>query len=367
MRIVHVATLVTPDGAYGGPIRVAINQLRDLQRRGHDVELVAAHRGFDGKVPTEQDGVPMRLFPAVQRIPGIGFAGIASPGVKQYLARTVQADDIVHVHLARDLVTMPAAHRMRRIARRLVVQPHGMIDESRNPLAPLLDIAMTRPVLRSADKVLYLTDIEAESLRNVAKGDLRLEPIQNGVPLREFGAEPDELLVLFLARLHPRKRATAFVEMARRLSAELPHVRFALVGPDEGDGGAVRRAIASSGYSGQISWEGALPPGDTSSRMAAASIYVLPSVGEVFPMSVLEAMALGKPVVVTNDNGLARPIEEAGAGSVVNSSVEQLTDAVRELLVDAGGRRQMGKQAYALVSRAYSMGSVSEKLERHYQ
>ncbi|MGJ9372059.1 glycosyltransferase [Nesterenkonia sp. CF4.4] len=366
MRIIHVATLVTPDGAYGGPIRVAINQLRELQERGHDVELVASHRGFAGAIPKEEDGVPLRLFPAVQRIPRTGFAGLASPLLQRYLGETATSDDAVHVHLARDLVTMPAARSMRRIARRLVVQTHGMVDVSSNPLAPVFDSLLTRPILRSVDIALSLTENERASLHAIAGSKLRTRSIHNGVPVPSLGATPSTVEVLFLARLHPRKRASLFVKMARALADEFSDVNFALVGPDEGEAGTVSKMIADSGHESRIRWEGALAPDQTSHRMRASSIYVLPSVGEVFPMSVLEAMALGKPVVVTADNGLAEPIAEANAGIVVDDSLEQLSEAVRELLRNAPAREAMGMRARALVQRNYGMNTVADCLEGLY-
>ena len=54
MRILHVVTLVSPDGAFGGPVRVAENLARELRRRGHDVTVAAAASGFaDGEAPTQ--------------------------------------------------------------------------------------------------------------------------------------------------------------------------------------------------------------------------------------------------------------------------------------------------------------------------
>lgn len=78
MRILSVVTLVSPDGAFGGPVRVALNQATALRELGHDVTLAAGGRGFD-EPPTELDGVPVRLFPARTVVPGIGFAGLSSP------------------------------------------------------------------------------------------------------------------------------------------------------------------------------------------------------------------------------------------------------------------------------------------------
>src|SRR5437867_204758 len=58
MRILQVVTLLSPDGAYGGVARVALNQSAELIGRGHDVTVAAATRGYE-VVPEELDGVPV--------------------------------------------------------------------------------------------------------------------------------------------------------------------------------------------------------------------------------------------------------------------------------------------------------------------
>lgn len=62
MRILHVVTLLGPDGAYGGPARVALNQSAALIDRGHEVTVAAGTRGFR-VTPNRVDGVPVQLFP----------------------------------------------------------------------------------------------------------------------------------------------------------------------------------------------------------------------------------------------------------------------------------------------------------------
>ena len=74
----------------------------------------------------------------------------------------------------------------------------------------------------------------------------------------------------------------------------------------------------------RISWEGALPPTSIPRRMAAASVYVLPSVREPYPMSVLEAMSVGLPVVVSADCGLAPLVERMRCGIVTKGRCQPL-------------------------------------------
>lgn len=367
MKVLGVVTLVSPQGEYGGPVRVAVNQLAALRERGHDVVLAGSHRGFIRGAPESFESVPTRLFPARTLLPGAGFAGLGSPGLWRAVRRHAREFDVVHVHAARDLVTLPAARIAQRLGVRTVLQSHGMIDESANPLAGPVDAALTRPALASAHHVTYLTSHERQALETVGRGAADLAELPNGVPSADPPARrsgPPH--VLYLARLAPRKRPRIFVEAATRLAAEFPNARFTLVGPDEGEGAAVRAAIAASGAGGRIRWEGAVPPGETIARMRDATVYVLPSVDEPYPMTVLEAMSLGLPVVVTDTCGLARFVSESGAGTVVNDSVEALVGSLRTLLTDTAAAVAAGDAGRDAVRMQRSMAAIAERLETLY-
>ncbi|WP_211332442.1 glycosyltransferase [Nocardioides aurantiacus] len=361
-------TLVTPHGEYGGPVRVAVNQARSLRSAGWDVVLVGAHRGWGSTgPPTKVDGVPTMLWPARTLVPGAGFAGVGSPGLWRWVRRHARDFDVVHVHLARDLVTLPAAWLVRRLGVPYVLQTHGMVDATSNPLAVPLDAAMTRPVLRSAGRVLHLTLEELHGLQQVVPSGLRTAVLHNGVPLPSDPAGGGSRTVLYLARLAPRKRPGAFVEAARVLASRHPDVEFVMVGPDEGEGAAVKEAIRQAVAGGaRVSWTGAVAPENTEAAMRQACSYVLPAVDEPYPMSVLEAMALSLPVLVTDSCGLAPAIARAGAGIVVDASQESLVEALDRLLSDPVAAAAMGIRGRALVQQEMDMAEVADRLSNTY-
>lgn len=368
MKILQVVTFISPDGAYGGPVRVAINQAKALTGLGHEVLVAAASGGFEGPLPSEFDGFPVRLFPARKVIPNTGFAGLTSPGLLRWLSKAISGADVVHVHLARDLVTLPAALIALLAGKPLIVQTHGMIDRSENKLAGLLDLLLTRPILRGARQILYLTERERQDLIEVVGVDLNLMHIPNGVTLPDVQAveqvdgpqkHPE---VLYLARLHPRKRPMYFARAAKTAGSRWPEARFSLVGPDEGEGPAVSRSIAAMDGEARVKWSGSEEPDRTLLRMSRASIYALPSTDEPFPMSVLEAMSVGLPVIVTQTCGLAPFINKNHAGVVCDHSQESLDEALHSLLADPKRRIEMGQRARAAIKDALSIDSVVKRL-----
>jgi glycosyltransferase involved in cell wall biosynthesis len=359
MRILQVLTLLSPDGAYGGPARVALNQSAELINRGHDVTVAAATRGYQ-VLPSKLNGVPVRLFGVRNVIPGSKFSGMDAPGLTKWFRGSRADFDVVHVHFTRDLVVLRAATAARCHGMPYVLQTHGMVVPSHHPLAGPLDRVWTRKLLRDAKKVLYLTEQEREQLVEVARTQLAFMALENGVPeYSAAGQRPGPPEVLFVARMHARKRPLVFVDMAKKLLDEGLDARFTLVGPDEGEGAALRVALQDDP---RISWEGALDPAAIPERMAAASVYVLPSVREPYPMSVLEAMSVGLPVVVCADCGLAPVVRQARCGIVADLEMSALAAAVKSILGDRLRAHAMGERARETARSQFSMRAIGERL-----
>ncbi|MDO5683257.1 MAG: glycosyltransferase [Propionibacteriaceae bacterium] len=367
MRILHVATLFSPDGAYGGPTRVANNLAAELGRRGHQVLLAGAARGFD-RMPAELGGVPARLAPARQVLPGIGYAGLAAPGLLPMLRGLTPAPDVVHVHLARDLVTLPAAQWALRRGLPLVVQTHGMIDASDRLLAKPLDLAWTIPVLRGAEKVYCLTPSEVEDIHHVAGSGVRTAVLPNGIPDPIAGVTPQQRAgVVYIGRLHERKRPMMFVQMAQQAIADGLSVDFDLFGPDEGEGDAVREALRADDGGGRIRWSGALAPENVPQRLATAAVLVNTTDNERFGMSVIEAMAAGCVVIVGESCGLATILDQHDAGIVVPESTAAYVAALKELHSDPNRMKNLADRGRQLALDRFGIAGVVDQVEQDYR
>ncbi|GGO80104.1 glycosyltransferase [Wenjunlia tyrosinilytica] len=365
MRVAHVVTLVSDDGAYGGPVSVATGQLGELAARGHEVELLSLWRGA-APAPDQVDGVPLRARRARTLIPGQGFLGLFHPGLALDLWRRTGRADAVHVHAGRDLVSLAALAVAVLRRRPFVVQTHGMVQPRRSPVARVFD-RLYVPLLRRARAALVLTDEEEAGLREVF-GDKAppLVRLPNGVRVVERTREAAGLDVLYLARLQERKRPEAFVEMAALVREEVPDASFTLHGSDEGSLPAVLRLIEERGVGGTVVYGGALDHTAAVARTAAADVYVLPSVNEPFPMSVLEALAVGTPVVCTSSCGIAAELDHRGAALVTDGTPRALADAVRTLLTDDKLRRSLTEAGHRAVKEAFSVQAVADRLENLY-
>lgn len=366
MRVTHVVTLVSDDGAYGGPVSVATGQLGELTARGHEVELVSLWRGR-GAPPESVDGVALRARPARTLVPGQGFLGLFHPGLLPLLWRRAGRAEALHLHAGRDLVSLTALAVAVLRRRPFVVQTHGMVQPRRTAVARLFD-RLYVPLLRRAAAALVLTEEEAAGLRQVLgpRGP-RLVRLNNGVRARTVDGERSAAEVLFLARLQARKRPEAFVRMAALVHRKRPEVVFTVHGSDEGRLADVRRLIDEEGLGDVVTYGGALAHDAAVRRTARAAVYVLPSVDEPFPMSVLESLAVGTPVVCTDSCGIAGALRRRDAAMVTDGSPEQLADAVLQLLEDGALRERVVRAGRAAVEAEFSLAAVVDRLEECYR
>jgi glycosyltransferase involved in cell wall biosynthesis len=366
VRIVHIVTLVSDDGAFGGPTSVAIGQLEELAARGHDVELLSLWRGTSTS-PQRIGTVPLRARPARALIPGQGFLGLMHPLLARDMWRALDGVDVVHIHASRDLVSLTALAAAALRRRPFLVQTHGMVQPRHTTAAKVFDQVYV-PLLRRARRCLVLTDEESRGLAEVTgtRGPLRLH-LPNGVRTRSMTGERRGKDVLYLARLHPVKRPGAFVEMAALVHRQLSDVRFTMFGPDEGSLPTVLKLIADHGLEDVVSYRGALVHAAAVDAYKSAAVYVLPSAAEVFPMTVVEALAMGTPVVCTDGCGIAKELAHRGAAMVTDGSPEAMADAVRGILGDDALSRSLVEAGRLAVEEVFSIGAVGDRLEEIYR
>ncbi|MCX4501266.1 glycosyltransferase [Streptomyces anulatus] len=379
MKILHVVTLHTPDHAFGGPTRVAFNLSRVQRAAGDDARVMALGDGFpDGELPSLVEGVPVHLFQARHLLPMFEVSGITSATLLRTARRMMRGADLVHVHLMRDLVTLPAALLALASRTPLVVQTHGMIDPTEKKVAQLTDLLGVRKVLREADAVLHLTEMERVDVNDVAAPVplTRTVRLVNGVrpqerkPARDPGRPPT---VLFLARIQERKRPEDFVSAMPHVLARHPDARFVLAGPDTGALAGTLALARKLGVADSLDHVGPLEHDQVLAADREADVYVLPAIEEPFPVSVLEAMSVGTPVVITRTCGQAPDVAGAGAGRVIDSRVgedaanaRKVADAILELLEPEAAERA-GKAAWELVNEQFTIEAVTATLRRTYE
>jgi len=277
--------------------------------------------------------------------------------------------------MARDLTMLPVAAVTKRANVPYVLQTHGMVAPDKRAMVHVVDAIATRRALRSAAAIASLSDHEDSELRLVGGRDIPIRRLQNGIDVhKEIRSDPrsasgEPLEVLYLARLHERKRPQLFLRAALEIVQEVDGVQFSIAGPDGGELVHLQKLLANATpvARARIRLEGPTSPERVLERMAACDIYVLPTVNEFFGLTAVEAMLQRRPIIVDRTCGLAPLVESEQAGLVFDGTLESLIQRIRTLLANESLRTRMGRNGSRLVHRDYSIESVARSLENLYR
>lgn len=172
---------------------------------------------------------------------------------------------------------------------------------------------------------------------------------------------PDAPVVLMIARLLVAKGVRDYAAAVLALRTRHPTARFILVGPFDEGPDAIDRDEVAHWIAGGLEYLG--PTDDVRPIIAQARIYVLPSYREGTPRSVLEAMAMGRPVITCDAPGCRETVEHGVNGLLIPvRDAQALAKAIDRLLQNPAEAEEMGEAGYALVARKYDVHLVNRAI-----
>jgi glycosyltransferase involved in cell wall biosynthesis len=223
---------------------------------------------------------------------------------------------------------------------------------------------LTRVVAPRVDHVIAVTSRQIAPLARLGYRRERIEVIPNGVfdsmspPDAPASPRDDGFTVLYAARLEPEKGVGVFIRGVAAARRSEPMIR----GLDAGDGPERRRLERLAAGSG-VELLGVR--NDVPALMAAADAVALTSEAEALPMSVLEAMASARPVVVTDIGGTAEAVVHGETGLLVQpGDADAVGRALLELAADPERARRMGEAGRARQRELFDGERMVERYER---
>ena len=194
----------------------------------------------------------------------------------------------------------------------------------------------------------------------------RVVCIPNAVrmPRREMPPREDALIA-FVGRCEESKGILDLIEALAEVRAAIPRARLECAG--EGDLEALADHADALGVAADVRALGWVGPGERDRLLARAAVFALPSYAEGLPMSLLEAMAAGCPVVAAACGGIPDLIVDGVNGLLVApGDVDALACALHRLLVDRALADRLGREARATIARRYTAEAALERLEQLY-
>ena len=173
--------------------------------------------------------------------------------------------------------------------------------------------------------------------------------------------------VLFLSRLNFKKGLDVLIPAFRKAHDADPALRLVIAGPDDGYEATARALVAQHKLESQTLWIGMLNGRDKLAAFVDCALFALPSWSENFGIAIVEAMACGAPVAISDRVNIWREIESAGAGLVSPPEIDAVAAHILLLANDPGRAKRMGEAGRKLAAERYDWAKIAERLENVYR
>ena len=288
--------------------------------------------------------------------------------IREYI-RTDQVD-LIHTHgYKADLYGYLAA---RREAKPIVATCHNWLGGT---AALGIYNRLDRMALRKFNGVAAVSNAVAGQLRDARIAENKIHTIANGIDIDKFcGAEPawfgsspdaKEKTIGIVARLDLQKGFEYLLQAIAGLTNSHPDLRLVIVGegPDQG---AIQSMADRLNLIPRIVFAG--QRGDMANVYAGFDIFVLPSLNEGLPMTVLEAMASSRPVIASRVGAIPTVVRDGETGLLVDQKdVVGLRAALDRLLSDPALSSRLAIQGHAWVRRHFTSDAMAENYLRMYE
>jgi glycosyltransferase involved in cell wall biosynthesis len=355
----RIALMIETDGP-GGAEMMVFRLAEELRRRGHTVVPVGPRTGtgWMGSMFRSAGFDPETFW--LKRPVDPGCVGRFMRLFREH------AVDIVHSHEFTMGVYGSAAARLLGIPHLLTM--HGGFTATK---ALRRRIALRWAIRQSGAAIAVSNATRREFARDLGVDESVFAVIHNGVPAtpgnaenvrREFGCVEGETLILAVGNLDRNKNHRMLLEALARLKREgLEKWRLIIAA---GRGGSEHQLLLD--YSREQHLEQrvhiALGRNDISDLQALADIFVMPSLWEGLPMSLLEAMVAGKAIVASETAGIPEAIEDGRQGILVPpGDADALTAGLRTLLTDPCRRRELGAGAMARAHQEFTIQVMTDR------
>jgi glycosyltransferase involved in cell wall biosynthesis len=350
----------------GGAERLLVAALPHLNREEFEYQVGYFLPWKDALVPSlEAAGLRVTCFDARWPI---------SLGAVNRVYRHVRENDIdvVHTHLPWSGIVGRVAGRLAGVPALLYTE-HGCWNRLNR-----ITRAMNRWTLDWNDLSIAVSDEVRASMGNVNGHAMRT--IDNGIDCEslartacerdavcaEFGISSSHNLVIQVANLSPVKRHEVMLAAFARFAHEVPDSRLLLVGQLRDRKPLLEKLATNLGIRDKVIITG--PRTDVPRLVKAADIFAMSSESEGLPISLLEAMGLGKPVVCTAVGGIPKVVREGVDGLLVPSeNSAALADALSKLAANPTLRQQMGDSGAQRVRDSYDISVMVRQVENEYR
>ncbi len=370
-----------PSHIYIGGAGDYIKQLAEhLARMGHKVDIFVA--SFEARPPAVIDGVTVRAI-RIRNLPYVKSLQYQLRLKRAILqtSKAVGGFDVLHsnIHSVLHGLGAPSVLTVHHVVAALQddISERSLLGE----LNPVMRLKERKAVMRADGIVTVSARSKRDLISFYGVPEQKVVPILNGIPFEPYQfsdadlnetrarfAPPNNgtLLVTAPGRINdPRKGLKYLFEALRQLS---PSLDFKCVVLGHGDVEAYREYLDDERLRDRLEFPGFVDLDVKRKLMAAADLFVLPSTLEGCPISLLEAMAAGRPVVASRVGGIPELVSSAKHGTLVPAKdPAALAGAIQDLATDDRRRDEIGNYNRTFAKEELSWTHVAERTLEVYE
>ncbi len=249
------------------------------------------------------------------------------------------------------------------------ILPEEISDSILQAYLPSFCEAMSLVISPSAGMETILRGMGVATPITIIPNGVELERFHDARPLprADFGFREQDVLLIYAGRLAAEKNLSFLLQSFAGVARTLENVQLLIVG-----GGQKQYELEIRGWIDELDLQprvrmtGMVPYEQLPRYLAMCDIFVTASVSEVHPLSVVEAMGAGLPVLGIQSPGISDTVEDGKTGFLSTEAPADFTAKLTRLCLDAGLRRQMG-QAARQTSDRYAIDRTTSLLLEHYQ
>jgi len=310
----------------------------------------------------------------------INSAGYFKPGSILKIASYMKKNsfDIIHSHYSKDLWTLVPALKLSRNQSPLVLTKQlGSFIKKKDLLHKILYKRVNKITAISTvikNNLLDTCPVTEDKIRVIynAVDTNKFDPSKaNRIKVREeFKIGYNETVIGMSARFTAGKGYEEFLHSAKILDGKFDNLKFVLVGePSYGEddyGDEIKKLVDELNLNDKVIFTGFRT--DMPDIYSAMDIFAFPSHSEAFGMALTEAMALNKPVVASNSNGVLDIVEDGKNGLLFqNKNVTNLTEKLEQLITSEGERENLGTAARKTVVEKFDLDKITNDFTDLYK
>ena len=375
MKILHVAHFFYPCLSAGGVVNASY-QIASKQADGNDVKVYTSDsckerlKFPNGRYDVDVGGIKVDYFKNLSNRFKLATMLDTPLSAPFRIRKDIKNHEVIHIHEHRQTLAIFVSHFAGKNNIPYVVQAHGSVLPffQKESLKNLFDKVFGFRILHNASCVFALTEVEKEQYLKMGVDENKIEIVPLGINLEEYENLPqkgsfrsrfniaeDDKLILFVGRIHEIKGLDLLVDAFNDLidhNGEVS-IKLAIVGPDDGYLSKLEEKINEYSLKENVIITGPLYKEEKQEALVDCDLFVMPSKYESFTTSGLEAMACGKPLVLTKNNHIHDWVD-GNVGIACGDDKDSLRKAIETVLFDDDLSTVYGEKGKELIKTKYN-------------